>query len=382
MKILLCDGDYKNALGIIRSLGRNGHEVTVMAGRKGCLCSKSKYCHAEEPVPDYDAPEFEQTFFDIIERRQIELVIPVGTPAYRRMSNIKDRILEKSGIVIADSELISFCMDKEKTYRHAEKIGLPVPKTFYPESSDQVESIGDEISFPCVIKGRFETGFNIIAYAGDKIELMRNYLDLCRRYDLQKPHELPMIQKYITGDGYGFFAVYNGGRCGPTFQHHRLREYPPEGGMSVCSESSRHEQVFEFGKKLLDSLNWHGPAMVEFKTDAEGVPMLMEVNPKFWGSLDLGLEAGVDFPQALVDIVQTGQASPTDFYRYPFKYHWPLHGDLLHSLKRPHKLPIFIADCVNPGVKSNLWLRDDLRGTFGIITNLAEKLMRRIFGKK
>ena len=42
--------------------------------------------------------------------------------------------------------------------------------------------------------------------------------------------------------------------------------------------------------------------MVEFKRDgATGTPYLMEINGRFWGSLQLAIDAGVDFPRLLAD---------------------------------------------------------------------------------
>ena len=42
---------------------------------------------------------------------------------------------------------------------------------------------------------------------------------------------------------------------------------------------------------------WHGVAMVEFKRDErDDTPRLMEINGRFWGSLQLAIDAGVDFP--------------------------------------------------------------------------------------
>jgi predicted ATP-grasp superfamily ATP-dependent carboligase len=48
---------------------------------------------------------------------------------------------------------------------------------------------------------------------------------------------------------------------------------------------------------LLDELDWHGLAMVEFLRDEEtGDFKLMEINPRFWSSLPFTVQAGVDFP--------------------------------------------------------------------------------------
>lgn len=378
MRILVCDGDYKNSLGIVRSLGKLDHRVFSLAQKRDSLCMRSKYCYEELLVPGYEDPTFISTLLDIIDIHNIDMLIPVGTSSFKILSKHKITITERTKILIADSEAIALCMSKERTIRKANEIGIPVPRTFYPGSVAELRNIADQLTFPCVVKGRFETGHNIVEYALDHDGLIKKFDDLCNRYGLDTPENLPMVQEYIEGEGYGFFAIYDQGKCGLTFQHHRLREFPPTGGFSVAAESSRNPLVTEFGKKLLDSLNWHGVAMVEFKMNSDKVPVLMEINPKFWGSLDLALEAGVNFPAAMINIVSGKPVQFQEEYRYPFRYHWPLQGDLLYALLKPGKSIAVVWDCISPGTHSNIWIRDDLAGTIGIVRSTLTKGFRKL----
>jgi len=190
-----------------------------------------------------------------------------------------------------------------------------------------------------------------------------------------------MLQEYITGAGCAFFAVYNKGKCGLTFQHKRVREYPVSGGASVCAESYKNDLVQKYGKRLLDALNWHGVAMVEFKLNNKGIPILMEINPKFWGSTDLALEAGVNFPKALIDILNGKEISYSEKYSYPFKFHWSLHGDIIHGLENKKNFFIIIKDCLNPKVKSNIWL-SDFNPTFKMFVTFVKNLVKLIIRRK
>jgi predicted ATP-grasp superfamily ATP-dependent carboligase len=80
-----------------------------------------------------------------------------------------------------------------------------------------------------------------------------------------------------------------------------LREKPPQGGVSVlCESQAVSPELQEFAQKLLDAANWHGVAMVEFRIDQNGNAYLMEVNTRFWGSLQLSIDSGLDFPWLLV----------------------------------------------------------------------------------
>ena len=71
----------------------------------------------------------------------------------------------------------------------------------------------------------------------------------------------------------------------------------------------------QYGLKLLDALKWYGIAMVEFKLDQkDGVPKLIEVNPRFWGSMSLAIHPGVDFPYLLYRLAVDGDIEPAGEY--------------------------------------------------------------------
>jgi predicted ATP-grasp superfamily ATP-dependent carboligase len=63
-------------------------------------------------------------------------------------------------------------------------------------------------------------------------------------------------------------------------------------------------------KALITELSWSGPIMVEWKLDsALGIPKLMEINGRFWGSLPLPERAGANFVLGY-DLLARGFASP------------------------------------------------------------------------
>ena len=157
-----------------------------------------------------------------------------------------------------------------------------------------------------------------VSFAATAQELSR---DLAGRL----PHDFPvMLQERIEGAGLGVFALYNHGRAAALFSHRRLREHPPWGGVSVLSESiPLCPRAADYATRLLDALGWHGVAMVEFKQDVrDGVPKLMEINGRFWGSLQLAIDAGVDFPALLVDGVPGGSSTPQRPYRVGVRNRW------------------------------------------------------------
>jgi len=151
--------------------------------------------------------------------------------------------------------------------------------------------------------------------------------DLARRPSL--------IQERIVGPGVGVFVLFDRGTLVADFAHRRLREKPPAGGASVLSESAPVDaRLRDQAIRLLGPIGWHGVAMMEYKQDHRtGEFFLMEVNGRFWGSLQLAITAGVDFP-FLASQLATGQRPEAPRpYTVGVKNRW-LCGDVDHLLLR------------------------------------------------
>jgi len=374
--VLVTDANYKHTLGIVRQLGKKGFNVYVLSFRKFSLSSFSKFCKKELIINrDFSMQEL----ILLCKKNNIDFILLVGTESFIKIAPWKE-YLEKNkiGMVVVEKDKLDLAFSKKATYNFAESIGIPVPKTIYPKTFKDIENI--KIDYPCVIKGLYESGINIVDYAHSKEELLIKYKEICKKYNFtEDKNNLPLIQEYIEGFGCAFFAVYNNGKCGYTFQHKRIREWPVTGGASVCAESFKNKLIEYYGKKLLDKLKWHGVAMVEFKMKQNGIPILMEINPKFWGSTDLSLEAGVDFPGALIKIYEGKQINFSKKYKYPFKYHWPLHGDILHGIAYPKNFFKVLKDCFNPKVASNIWL-EDFKPTFVMLVIFFIQLIKYVLG--
>jgi predicted ATP-grasp superfamily ATP-dependent carboligase len=142
------------------------------------------------------------------------------------------------------------------------------------------------------------------------------------------------VQEYTRGKGQGIFALYNRGQPVAFFAHKRLREKPPSGGVSVLSESVElNPQMVDIATRVLNHVNWHGIAMVEFKVSPERGPFLIEINARFWGSLQLAIDAGVDFPYLLYAMACGESVEKIDAYRVGLRNRWLL-GDLDHLYLR------------------------------------------------
>jgi predicted ATP-grasp superfamily ATP-dependent carboligase len=101
-----------------------------------------------------------------------------------------------------------------------------------------------------------------------------------------------------------------------------------------CESIPLDQEIVDKSYRLLQAFDWQGPAMVEFKVDArDGQPRLMEINGRFWGSLQLALDAGMNFPLLYYRLAM-GEDLPSQIgYKVGVRSRWLL-GDLDQLLIR------------------------------------------------
>ena len=342
MRVLVTDGNERAALAVTRALGREHVEVIVGAESQRSLAGSSRYCWQRIVYPSpYQNPEgFIAALMEVLQRHQVDAVFPVSDIAMHVLGPEKAQIERYTHFPAPTAQAFQEISDKYRLMQCAVTEGVSIPGTvFVPDG--RLEGIIAKIDdFPVVVK----PGCSLVkdgncwmktsvCYAESPEELLRLYRE--RPY-LQRPS---LIQQRVIGEGQGLFVLMQEGRPLGMFAHRRLRERPPSGGVSVLRESIALPKVMvEATLKLLQRVKWNGVAMVEFKVDAATqCPLLMEINGRFWGSLQLAVDAGVNFPMHLLNMAMgRGEMVPEDGYRIGVKSRWLL-GDLDQLLMRVRK---------------------------------------------
>jgi len=338
-KAFVTDGDQRPALAITRSLGRRGIAVVVGAEQPVSLASASRYCvrHVTYPSP-YQHPEaFDRFMLDLVERERIDVVMPVTDVTTHLIAKNWPALGLYSGSATPSFDAYDFVANKWRLLQQAEQCGVPIPRTLFIDDGAAVAQVLDRVEYPAVIKplrSRIRTAGGwlptTVQYASNEADLLRLYRDLA--YLASHPS---MIQERIVGPGVGVFVLCDRGRLCAAFAHRRLREKPPSGGASVLCESiALDPELLDQAMRLLGPIGWHGVAMMEFKQDQRtGRSFLMEVNGRFWGSLQLAIDAGVDFPYLSCQLALGQPIEAPPAYTIGVQSRWLL-GDLDHLLMR------------------------------------------------
>jgi len=333
-RILVTDGHQRSTLAVVRSLGRAGLDVTVVEDRLPCLASVSRYCARGlvAPSPVGTPGAFVDFLTDEVRRSPYDLLIPMTDVTSILVAEHADRLTPHVRVPLVPWERFSRALDKEYLIRLAGRLNVPAPRTWFVESLEELRPIEGELSFPVVLKPRRSKYLAANAWISEPVTYADSFAELRRRLKVVHPAvPLPMIQERVTGPGCGAFLLCDHGRSKAVFFHRRLREKPPSGGVSVLRESIPVDrQMRAYAEALLSALEWHGVAMVEFKVDVrDGRPLLMEINPRFWGSLQLAIDAGVDFPGMLAHLAMGEPVEPVFSYAVGVRSRWLL-GDLDH----------------------------------------------------
>lgn len=368
LKALITDASFRQALTVIRSLGKRHIFTAAVAGTRerniDILGFHSKYCGAKLLMPSYRENDeaFSENIFKIA--KDFDVLIPISTQAILAVAKRLERFRQVTNVAIPDYETVCRANCKDKLIRIAGEMGICVPQTIYIEDLSELGGVAEGLSYPAVVKYRSDQ--DLYFSPVDRYAIVNSKEQFLKVY--RKMHQIqafPLVQEYIQGTGYGFFALLDrNAQAKAIFCHRRVREYPVTGGVSSCCVSIRDEILIEQGLRLLKALNWYGVAMVEFKKDLrDGKFKLMEINPRFWGSLPLSIESGVDFPYLLFKVARGEDFEPVMKYKLGVKLRFlcldffSAKDSLLNN--KLSSLGSFLKDILDPRIKDGIFSLDD-----------------------
>jgi predicted ATP-grasp superfamily ATP-dependent carboligase len=338
MRILITDGNERVALAAARSLVRAGHVVSVTAPARVSLAGVSRGVrpHALASDPLTDPAGYAADVGRIAGLEGASVLLPMTDPSLEAV--LEHGVALPAGVTVPAPDLSTYRMasDKARVLALAEECGFGAPGTRIIATPGECETHVAEAVFPAVVKPHR----SVVTVGGIRRKLaVVSVADAaaCRAALAALPAAAfpVLLQQRVSGVGEGFFALRWGGRTVAMFAHRRLREKPPAGGVSVYRESiALEEQLAGPGVRLLEALDWKGVAMIECKREeGTGRHVVMEVNGRFWGSLQLAIDAGVDFPALLIRCVAGETVPECRDYRVGVRSRW-FWGDVDHLYLR------------------------------------------------
>jgi len=228
------------------------------------------------------------------------VLFPTRDEHVAAFSRHREELAQFFRVTTGEWESVEWAWDKKKTCELAEKLGIPVPKTFNVRSADELSSLYSRL--PLAIKPAIKENF---FYAtGAKAWRANTVKELHQFYEKAsaqiRPQEI-LIQEIIPGDGseqFSYCAFFDQGKPYSTLTARRARQHPREfGRASSYVVTVDAPAIEELSERFLRSINFHGLVEIEFKRDPrDGKYKLLDVNARTWGFHWIGSACGVDFP--------------------------------------------------------------------------------------
>jgi predicted ATP-grasp superfamily ATP-dependent carboligase len=301
---LVIGGDYQG-LGIVRSLGRLGVPVCVVDDEYS-IARFSRHADQAIRVSDLrDEDETIRTLLEVGERLGLRgwVLFPTRDETVAALSRHREVLAEFFRVPTPEWDVVRWAWDKRNTYRLADELGIPTPRTWYPRDLEELRAI--DAPLPLVIKPAVKEHFVYAtkdkAWRADtpsELETLFAEADA-----IVEPGEV-MIQELIPGDGrdqLAYCAFFKDGLALGEMVARRGRQHPPDfGRSSTFVETTDVPELETLSERFLQAIDYYGLVELEYKRDQrDGRFKLLDVNARTWGYHSLGPRSGVDFPAML-----------------------------------------------------------------------------------
>jgi predicted ATP-grasp superfamily ATP-dependent carboligase len=220
-------------------------------------------------------------------------------------------------------------INKSRLMRHAIEYDIPCPKTVFIDRSDDISKISNRFEFPAVLKPDIGSGGKGIIFIHSLEAFHAVGFDFFERYGpFMVQEKIPFDHKYTVG-----VLCNRDSKVRRACVIKEVRNYPVEAGPACFAETVKHQELLDLSVRLMESLNFFGIADIDFLVDIRtGKPKLMEINPRFWGSLQVAINAGVDFPSLLSELMNEGDLKQSFDYRTGIRCRHLLFDDVLNLI--------------------------------------------------
>ena len=298
-KALVIADDIGVFLAVARSLGRGGVEVDVATCGEHFPGLRSRYIRKVHELPAYlrDSAAWARALGELVERENYRLVFPANDSALALLAR-NDAQIEPYRLAIPAPEVLAAFSDKRATRALAQELGVAVANGVTIQPGTEPAEVIRKLGLPVVLKPAR-------SYLPDSSEA-KTAARIVRQAEGIGPalaqfagHEL-IAESFFEGEGAGLSLLARDGHVELAWQHRRLAAVDETGRSCRRTGEPPDPRLLADAAALARATRLTGVAMFEFRRNPDsGKHILVEVNPRFWGSLPLALAGGADFPLRL-----------------------------------------------------------------------------------
>ena len=299
--ILSCLGGEMSALGVVRSLGRQGVPITLISEGHNPELESSRYIQKVVVEPEYlsDPDKGIELLRDLARQESsMPVIFPTADPDTLFLGRYLDKLEDCYKVISPPHELVEMLLDKGEFYEVAKQHDFPIPRTEEPQNLTDIKSIAGNLSYPVAMKPKFTSSWGneeiqkIVdhkkAIRIDTPEQLVDYYSRLSAYNSEL-----IIQEFVMGEDDAHWECHvffdKQSRLVACLSGQKVRLYPTFCGGGCYVESIIEPELHKISREILEKIQYKGLANVDFKQDSRtGEFKLFEVNPRVshWSILD------------------------------------------------------------------------------------------------
>jgi D-aspartate ligase len=301
---LIVGGDYQG-LGIVRSLGAHGIPICIVDDERSISAYSRFVRHSCFYSGLRDQERVVEAVLETGRRLNLKgwVLYPTRDETVAAFSHHRKELAAFFRVPTPDWSSVKWAWDKRNLHEMVSKLGLPTPKTWNPQSVEDLDQV--DVDPPYAVKPAIKEHFFYKTKAkawraNSRQELKELFLLASEK---GAPGEV-LIQEFIPGSStqqFAYCAFWKNRQALGSMVVRRRRQHPHEfGRASTFVETLDLPELEAASEKFLRAIDYYGLVEVEFKLDPrDSTYKLHDVNLRTWGYHSLGRAAGVDFPAML-----------------------------------------------------------------------------------
>ena len=317
-KVLVTGSTAPGFVSIVKALKSSSvYDMNIIGSDFREAISSRYFVEESFVLPDNRSPEYAGALLDLCTDKEVDVVLPIRTddqlPLCKIYGSFKEKGIEPA-LVVTSPKLLDTILNKRSLMEYSKNvIGLEIPEFSYATSAQDLEKAVEFLGYPnkkVVIKPSYSNGSRGFRILDDQLDMKRMFFDekptgihttLSRVLeDIGDIFPELIVMEYLPGKEYTVDTLC---RKGTTFAILPRLRRGMIGGITtkgILSNDSNLEKIEETSKKLVDGFGLSYNVGIQVKENEEGLPLLLEINPRLQGTTVISVVGGVNVPEMMV----------------------------------------------------------------------------------
>jgi len=266
-------------IGLVRSLGQAGIPLYVGSYYDDNIGLYSRYCSKRVHFSHTTSEKFADELVEFGKSQKQKIVFfSDDDRAVLTFSRYRERLAEYFYFNLPDQDTVEDMLDKRRFAKVTRSLNIPAPKTFTPETLQDLMAAAEEMTYPCVLKPANKDHW----WHPDFLELVGPYRkaiqcenkdELVEYYNkVVRVNKNVIVQEYIAGNDANLYSVnmyFNKQKeMLAYFIGHKIRIYPIHAGVATLVETIQNESMRALALDVARKLNITGHYNIQFKQDS------------------------------------------------------------------------------------------------------------------